>query len=209
MTEEFKTNYTSIDYFIENSFLGKPGFANHTGFLRPSRFGVTYELPVIVFENYNTTITNVHSFLTDNTLSMEVPGFELTDAQTPLRHSIENRNTGNISVTFYEDVNLSVRTAMWHWMDFIVRHRADDDNFERHYLDDIQGSITCIPLLPNGKMASRKEVFKYVFPTVINPVNYDTSEENIIGKTTVTFRYRYHYVDQPSQSSEVLAASIK
>lgn len=183
------SNFTSIDHFLNNSFLGKGANSLYPGFLKPSRFGVTFDLPSIIF---GTDILNIQNYLSDNVISAEIPAFDVPIEDTPLRQSFGSRSTTSMSINFFEDAIMSVRHTMWKWIDFTVKHQSDTDNFERHYLDEVKAAISIVPILLDGNMAPIKHFFDYIFPVAVNPMTFDISDENTVGKTTVTFKYKYH-----------------
>lgn len=190
---EFKPDFTSIDYFINNSFIGKPAKSGFPGFLKTSRFGARFELPS-VFGNESST--NVQEYMTNNIASFEIPGFNLSEEETPLRHSLIRRSVGTITAVFYEDPIISIENAIFKWMNTIITHNSDTDNFQRQYLDDIKGTIRLFPLLLDGDVAPRNHLFSDVFPTSVSPVTFDISDENSVGRVTVTLKYRYHIIEE-------------
>lgn len=197
------TPFTSIDYFLHNSFLGKKApNGGEKGFLRQDRFKVEFELPTVVatsdhgnevFPGYSST--DIAQFLSDNIITIEAPSFTLAEEETPLRHNITRRTTDVFTVTFFEDPTLSVKNVMWNWIDKIVRQKADNDNFERHYLDEIIGKIKIKPIKYDGNTSNRYDVLDYVFPRATSPITYDIGQENEVGKISVTFKYRFHYME--------------
>jgi len=193
---EFKPEFISIDYFVNNSFLGKGGKRGFPGFLKPNKYGVRFVLPTDNTIDFSETINNIQDFLSDNIISIDIPGFVMGDSPAPLSQILERRVTGDISVQFYEDASMSVRNAMWEWMNATIKHKSDTDNFERKYIDDIKGKIEVIPILHDGNMAPRMDVFDYVYPVSIGPTSYNIGDENSVGKIPVQFKYRYHNIEE-------------
>ena len=178
----------SIDSFVDNSFY-------HTGFLRPDKFEFKINMPNLrVFGSEQNNI--VAEYLQENIKTFEIPGITVGESATPLRHSINNRSVGAITATFYESRDMKVRNAIWKWIDSTVRSQADDDNFLRNYLDDIKASINIFMINNNGVRLGLFHEFKDVFPTNVNGMTFDTTNDTSIGETTITFKYRFHVIKE-------------
>lgn len=179
---------TSIDDFISNSFL------NSEGFLKPSRFEIEFDrLPE--FLGNTAEINNIMKF---NIVSVGLPPFSIQEADNnPLRHRIVMRNTDNISMQFFESKDISIKDLMFNWIDEMVRHRSNIDNFQRRYFDDITASLRVYPLKPDGTRTARYDRFLDVFPVSAGQIQYDIGDENNIGKIDITFKYRFHMIEPP------------
>lgn len=194
---EFKPGFTSLDYFINNSFLGKAAPGDERGFLRTSRFAAKFTLPVNVeFLTGETVSKNViEDFMESNVKSMEIPAVTITEAKVGIRTHIGDRNPSDITITFFESPGLSIHDSVRNWINDIVDLRSDSDNFARKYLDDVTAIIELFPILGSGSRANRKQVFTDVFPISVNPIQLNIEEDNIVGTTVVRFRYRFHTVE--------------
>lgn len=187
------TPYTSIDYFVQNSFLGKAPPNDTQGFLKPSRFGIKFTLPNGIFGANNKQI--IEDFLTDNVESIDIPSITLTENQVALRHQLTDRTTQDITAVFFESPGMSIKHAMWTWINTAIQRDSDIANFSRKYLDEISGQLEIIPILRDGEIATRTHKFDYVFPISTNPFQFNIGTDNEIGKMTVRFKYRYHTID--------------
>jgi len=187
------TPYTSIDYFVQNSFLGKSAPNDTKGFLKPSRFGVKFTLPNGV--DFDANKTTIEDFLTDNIESIDIPSINLTEQQVALRHQLTDRTTQEITAVFFESPGMSIKHAMWKWINTAIERESDSNNFSRKYLDEIRGQLEIIPILRDGQIATRIHKFDYVFPIATNAFNFNIGTDNEVGKMTVRFKYRYHVIE--------------
>ena len=188
------TPFTSIGYFVENSFLNKaPG--NITGFLKPSRFGASFRPPRGIFGSDTELLGNM---LRDNIESIEVPALNVAqqDAPFPLAQQITDRSVSNFSAVFYESAEMQIFLNMYKWVNASVSHYDDDNNYSRRYLDDVKGEIDIVPITLNGEVSRIKHTLTFVRPTQVQPVQFNIGSENEVAKVTVSFAYRYHTMVQ-------------
>ncbi len=179
-------SFTTIDHFLSNSFLKEP-----EGFLRPSRFKIE-------FTNWMSNDVIPAEFkdvMSNNLVSMTIPGFSISDDNSsPLRHSITTRDTGDITMVFWESSTFGIRQNIFKWMDSIVQHKNDVENQHRAYINDIVVNLKVYPLTNSGETGKICDEFLDVFPINAGDITYDYSDDNQIAQTTVQWRYRYHNI---------------
>lgn len=207
--------FTSVEWFINNSFMGAPSRAGvGLGFLKTSRFKVDFILPTIAvgaatrpqpgilrgvnkYGNRSSVISptrpEIESFLENNIYSITMPPITVTTEVTPLRWKIGRRSEEESCViTFFESPNMAIRNTMWTWIDRMVTRRTDTNNWAREYLDDVKATITIRPIELDGNPAERAAVLTYAIPTSVQGIDFNISQgENEPGKTSVTFKYRF------------------
>lgn len=192
-------SFTSIEWFINNSFMGRPSKTGaSTGFLKTSRFKVEFLLPFTPFTPQ--TRNEIQSFLQNNIYSISMPPVTVSTTVTPLRWQIGRRSEEEtLTMTFFESPNLAVRNSMWTWIDKMVTRRTDTNNWAREYLDDVKATITIRPVELDGKFSTRAAILTYAIPTGVQPIDFNISQgENEAGKTAVTFKYRFQEMTERS-----------
>lgn len=195
---EFKPGFTSLDYFVNNSFLGRAAPGDEKGFLRLSRFAVRFTLPPaleFLTENAGASTQVIQDFLESNVKSMDIPTVSVSHSQIGLRTQIGDRGPTDLSITFFESPGWSVHDVMRNWINETVDWRSDIENFNRKYLDEIKGGIEVFPLMGSGQRGTRKQVFSDVFPITINPISLNIEDDNTVGTVVIRFKYRFHTVE--------------
>ena len=192
---EIKPGFVSLDHFVANSFMGRPAKLGYPGFFKNSRFYVAFDLPKdIVFSDESNT-TTVEQYLSNNIETIEMPSVSISSSPTPFSHQINQRvEEGQINAVFFEDPIMSVRNVMWSWINSMSDKRSDHDNIMRSYLSEIAGTIRIYPLTLDGSKGTRHDQLIDVFPIAVAPKGLDIKAEQEVGKTNVTFKYRYHSI---------------
>ncbi len=200
-------NFTSIEHFIQNSFLSQGGF------FKPSRFQVEF-IPTGAKLGEFTDI-DLFTWLKENIITASVPQFALNISETSYRMSVNGRNPeGELSMSFYESFDLRIRRNIHQWISNTVEKQGIDHNFKRLYVDDVKCDIKVYPLGGDGnkiKMGNGDEVFDYfqtAIPTSVSGLNYNIATENEAGTTTINFKYHYHSVITIPAQAAPSAASI-
>lgn len=177
------TNYTNIDYFIQNSFLNTPGL------LRPSRFKLTWITPP------NIGAVNI-TLLENNVYEVTTPGISIETSYLPInRINVGRRREETIKMSFYESQNLDIKRQIYEWISFMVDLRDDENNFIRHYCDDFYSKFKVSPIT-NAGQTPLSEVFVDAFPVSVSETVFDVGKDEEFGSVSVTFAYRYHTIEE-------------
>jgi hypothetical protein len=198
MPTPFKPGFTSLDYFIDNSFLGRAAPNDEKGFLKLSRFGVLFVLPGDVNFSTQTNVSKdvVEEFMENNVKSIDIPSVTLSESRVVTRTHIGDRNPTDITITFFESPGLSIHNSVMNWMNEIIEFKSDIDNFRRKYLDEVTARVEVFPLMGDDSRGQRKQVFSDVFPVSINPIQLNIEADNEVGTVAIRFRYRFHTVEE-------------
>lgn len=180
--------------FINNSYL-------RTGFLKPSDFLIDF---------YNTagnSIERTFGFVDDfftklsaNIVSIEIPGFTIEVDESPYRHKVQKRTLSDITTVFYDSKDHEIRKNFHRWINGIAQDDSDIADINRRYLDECMINMSVKQILPSGEFtnSSKWEYFQGIFPTSVQSINFDVTNENEIGTTTVLWKYRHHTIGNSS-----------
>jgi len=171
--------YLDINKFYENSTL------KSTDILRQSRFVGVLKTPAI--------INMLEDTLTWNITKVKCAGFELgigsKEVDMMPRHYFKNYVYDDLSVSYLETAELTIRTLFVRWMDKCLTVKG----YAREYYDNVKStSFSIYPLNGRGD-GSAIEVFKDLVPYKIDSLEYDTaSSDDQLVHTTVFFKYLSH-----------------
>ena len=190
--------YNTMDEFLSNTLLD-----SQEGLLRPNRFAVAIEIPAIVdfLDEDLTDLTEMGRILSFGVQSVQCPniGIEMgvINTNNQVLNYMKERSDADLSVTFLEDSNLTVRRFFNGWM----RAGYDPATKARRYPKDIWAEhIQVHPVHADGKTSKSGDIFFRCIPYDIIDMNYDMSAENSIQKIEVKFKYSVHDVVNVSRS---------
>lgn len=187
-----KSDVTSINKFIENSFLKKPGFA------KKSRFELTVdptdESKGNIFGNFGIE----SDMLKYNLISITLPEITLQDNAAPFSHGITRRGApGNISLRFYESESLDIKRFFTRWVEqFNITF-----NWRQYevlnFFDDLILNMTVSHLATSSSIKDenrRVDYFEGCFPLSVGNIDYNIGSENELATIDVTMKYLFHTV---------------
>lgn len=141
-------------------------------------------------------------------LSVDCPGISITTVDSELngvnRFYFKNRSYDGLMITFLESSELTMRNFFFQWMQSALKIDPSTGGVVRNYLNDVVApEFRLIPLDFSGK-GRRVDIFRDVFPTKIQDINYNYASYNEIVRCTVTFNYRFHSVETLSGDDPTL-----
>lgn len=181
--------------FINNSYL-------KSGFLKPSDFLIDfYNIGGNSIENTFGFVSDFFKKLSLNIVSVEVPGFTIEVDESPYRHKVTKRTLSDLTMVFYDSKDHEIRKNIHKWINGIVQDDSDISDINRRYLDECMINMAIKQILPSGEFteSSKWEYFQGIYPISVQSVNFDTTNENEIGTTTVLWKYRHHTIGYSSQ----------
>jgi len=178
-------HFLDINKFLQNSVIGT---ATNTSVLRQNRFMCLLNSPPGMAELAK------NGWLEWNVLSVDCPNIsvstEFVEVNSHIHYYLKSREDSDLSITFYEDANLSLRNFFYTW----INKGFDHINMNREYIDTVCAEdMIVMPLNQEGK-SKMCDRFLKVFPYEINSLDSDVSSEDAMLKTVVIFKYRFHTV---------------
>lgn len=191
-------HFLNINKFLENSVIGTK---TNAGILRQNKFMCLLHAP----SKYMPQLKD-NGWLEWNVLSVDCPNIsvstEFVEVNSHIHYYLKSREDSDLSITFIDDANLSLRNFFYTWINEGFNHKK----MARSYIDDCCAEdMLVIPLSHDGigKMCDK---FEKVFPYEINSLDYDFASEDAYLKTTVKFKYRFHTVGPlPGSASQHIA----
>ena len=137
-------------------------------------------------------------------LSADVPNFGINSEELELngarRMYFKNRNDAELGITFLETPDLLLRRFFFAWMQLAVD--IDQHGTLRHYMEEYMpkpSEFLIFPLDYKGN-ATYCDRFINVFPYDISGISYNYAQAGEVIKTTVKFKYMFHYMTEIQNS---------
>ena len=163
-------DFLSATNFITNSVINQ-------GLLRKDHFKV--EIPIFgVSYNAVKIIIGEIDFKDETVNYNTVPTYYIT-----------NRARNDLSITFLDNADYLIRSSFYNLMS--VNGFNENKQTRGYYKDFQMGEISVIPLRPDGSPGLQRDVFKEVFVSKIDSIEYDRTMTDLLY-TVVTFKYRFH-----------------
>jgi len=131
-------------------------------------------------------------------MSVELPSFNIEPSELELngarRFYFTKRGDTELSITFLETPDLLLRRFFYSWMQLAID--VSDNGVTRGYMSDympIPSEFVIFPVDFNGT-ARYADRFVNVFPYDISSISYNFAQAGELLKTTVKFKYMYHYL---------------
>ena len=187
-----------------------------SGFARPTKYEVVFHLPEMLMGKYDTRQLTMHC----DTIGW--PGHDLQTqgvkkASEPAKHYVQaHAFKGNISATFYLDVQHSERFLFEQWQELAVNRYTHKANYYKDYIGSMEmyqlsSELNKIDFANNKRFSKRGDligdinnsvegegirtygikVFD-VFPETISPTEYAYISAETVQLLTVEFNYREH-----------------
>lgn len=131
-------------------------------------------------------------------MSVELPSFNIDPAELELngarRFYFTKRGDTELSITFLETPDLLLRRFFYTWMQLAID--ASENGVKRGYMSDYMPSPSEFVIFPVDfkGTASYADRFVNVFPYDISSISYNFAQAGELLKTTVKFKYMYHYL---------------
>ena len=138
-------------------------------------------------------------------LAAEIPNIGIEPTELELngakRFFFKGRNDGELSITFLETPDLLLRRFFYTWLQLAVN--VSDNGVKRKYMKEYMPTPSEFVIFPldfagNGMYADR---FVNVFPYDISGISYNYAQAGEVIKTTVKFKYMYHYITSIENST--------
>lgn len=138
-------------------------------------------------------------------LSAECPNFGIDPVELELngarRFFFKGRTDSDLSITFLDTPDLLLRRFFYDWMNLAVSV-TERTGVIRHYMDTYMPSPSEFLMFPldyagQGRICDR---FVKVFPYDISGISYNYAQAGEVIKTTVKFKYMFHYLTDLSSS---------
>ena len=176
--------YTDINQFVAHSFLGDGHGAHRAGILRLNRF-------------VGLMSVSTSEFLAWNIFKVSCPtvklGIKMNEVDMIPRYYFENWEFADLSVSFLESSDLTVRQYFFDWMNKAL----NIDTYNRQYFDAVKASSFKIYPLDNAGNAVVCDAFYDIVPYEVSTIEYDVSDEGAgVALTTVKFNYMKHKVEK-------------
>lgn len=200
-------NIPALDNFhLLSSFLANSKISQESGLLRPSQFIASIQIPVVIKDMLDSDvqdIDNMQKSLMFNIQAIQCPGIGhdmgVLNTNNQLLYYHKERTDADLSMTFFEDANLTVRRFFTGWM----RAGFDPKTKLRRFPDKVWSEVIQVhPLLSNKKVSPFGDVFLRCTPYELIDMNYDMTTENTIQKIEVKFKYSVHDVVDASKSQD-------
>jgi hypothetical protein len=146
-------------------------------------------------------------------MNVEVPSFNIDPTEIELngarRFYFKSRGDSEMSITFLETPDLLLRRFFYAWMQKAID--ISDKGVKRGYMSEympIPSEFVIFPLNYKGT-ARYADRFVNVFPYDISGISFNYGQAGEILKTTVKFKYMFHYITSimdstPYHDSETL-----
>jgi hypothetical protein len=109
------------------------------------------------------------------------------------RYYFENWDFADLSVSFLESADLTVRQYFFNWMN----RALNIDTYNRQYFDAVKAASFKIYPLDNAGNAVVCDSFYDIVPYEVSTIEYDMADEGgSVALTTVKFNYMKHKVEQ-------------
>jgi hypothetical protein len=138
-------------------------------------------------------------------LSADVPNFNIEPTEIELngarRFYFKGRGDGELGITFLDTPDLLLRRFFFAWMQRAIS--VDEvKGVSRGYMNEYMPNPSEFVIFPldykgNARYADR---FTNVFPYDISGIQYNYAQAGEVIKTTVKFKYMYHYLTQIQDS---------
>lgn len=186
-----KTSYLHFldaDWIKENS----ASFKNGNGLPFTNRFVCLLNAP-------SSNELKNNAWLELQVLSADVPNFSIEPTELELngarRFFFKGRGDGELGITFLDTPGLLLRRFFYEWMEKAIRI-DQGSGVRRGYMNEYMPSpseFIIFPLDYEGK-STFADRFTNVFPYDISGVSYNYAQAGEVIKTTVKFKYMYHYL---------------
>lgn len=150
--------------------------------------------------------TGKNGWLELQVMSVELPNFGIDPTDLELngakRMYFKSRNDSELSITFLETPDLLLRRFFYNWMQKAI-DISETKGVKRGYMSEYMPSpseFVIFPLDYNG-MARWADRFVNIFPYDISGVSYNYSQAGELLKTTIKFKYMYHYITEITNST--------
>lgn len=181
MAEDFK-NFLDVNNFVANSFVG-----TSKGLLKSNKFIVEINKPFPIPAEAGMTLNKLMWNAAGATVSNQSMQVYSHNINTTSRHFYKMRADSDLQIVFIEDANLSCRQFFTRWM----RQGYDVNTLRRGYNSEIIGTIYVFPLNAEGQ-AEAGDAFYEAFPTDIASMDYSFFNEDVMVRTSVTFKFKWH-----------------
>lgn len=183
--------FLDIDQFINNTTL-----SDNLGVPLVNRFVCLLNAPKFGGDS------DKNGWLEFQVLSVDCPGISIEtntmDLNGVQRFNFKGRSYDDLMITFMETSELTLRNFFFQWMNKAVN--VTDSGVKRSYLNDIVASNFVVAPLDFKGVVRRVDRFEKVFPIKIQDINYNYGTAGEMVKTTVTFKYMFHRIDNIDSS---------
>lgn len=183
--------FLDINWFKEQSTL-----ADNLGLPLANRFVCLLNAPK--FEPFL-----ANGWLELQVIAVDCPNISIDSSEVELNGSkrfyFRGRGDGDLTITFLETPDLTLRRFFYEWIKQAVDVRPGG-SVVRNYMDTYAASEMMVAPLDYSGRAWHGDKFIKVFPTNVHDISYNYGSSNEIIKTLVTFKYVLHQiVDVTSQ----------
>jgi hypothetical protein len=132
-------------------------------------------------------------------MSVELPNFGIDPTEQELngakRFYFKGRSDSELSITFMETPDLLLRRFFYAWLQKAIDIN-ETSGVRRSYMNEYMPSPSEFIIFPlNYKgTASYADRFVNIFPYDISGISYNYGQAGELLKTTVKFKYMYHYM---------------
>lgn len=137
-------------------------------------------------------------YLSWNAVEVTVPGVALTVETLAIggrpRHKVAERSDVDLIITFLDDNKMTVRRQFEKWMQYAYNPYSKI----RKYPSSFSAQQLIISTTDSGGIVKCNDKFIEVFPSEISQMDLNASLYETV-KTQVTFKYRIHLVELPTE----------
>lgn len=183
-------HWLSVDWIKNNSTL-----ADNKGIPLINRFICLLNAPVDKNKN---GIFSKNGWLELQVLSVDVPNFAINSVEQELngvrRMYFKERGDGDLGITFLDTPDLLLRRFFYAWLQLAID--ISEAGVKRSYMNEYMPSPAEFLILPLDFAGIPRygDRFINVFPVDISGIQYNYAEAGEVIKTTVKFKYMFHYL---------------
>lgn len=202
-------HWLSVDWAKNHSTLN-----NGLGIPLANRFACFLNAPKPNEDTKDAELFQHNGWLEMQVISADVPNFSIEPVEQELngtrRFYFKGRADADLGITFLESPSLVMRRFFYNWMQMAIDISSQDGVY-RQYMEDYMPTPSEFILFPldfSGR-ATYCDRFINVFPYDISGISYNFAEAGEVVKTTVKFKYMYHYMTPLNNSESYHIASKK